>query len=338
MTDPTRLNRGQSLDRNEIRRAAEHWLEHLAHDRRLAGRTIVTYRSSLTCWLNILPAKPTARDLQAALGARMPSDRKAVAYNSWVAVEGFLRWWETNGGPIAATAQMRRPAKPRTHRPAMTEDEMATAVHRLAVATDLKAKAICYVIICTGARVGEVASLQVQDIDFTPGRERIRFRDRKAGESDDWMPVSSHCTTVLGEYLRARSIPGGYVFPGPNGKMTNQGLEKAWHRVLGDLRVMPHQGRHYFATKLLRLGYDIYTVSHHLGHASIATTQIYLDYEQDVGRRGVTDLAEHMEQLGASRRVQGPVSPTAGPGRGWRRGHRAPASLPAVDPRVPGSR
>ena len=101
------------------------------------------------------------------------------------------------------------------------------------------------------------------------------------------MPIGSPAREALRAYLgearalllRGRSSP--HVFVTPRGRpMSRQGFWKLLRRralVLGLPDVSPHRLRHSFATHLLEGGADLRAVQAMLGHADIATTQIYTE-------------------------------------------------------------
>ena len=132
----------------------------------------------------------------------------------------------------------------------------------------------------TGARISEAIQLNLEDI----GTDTARFLGK--GGKERIVPVGSEARRALDEYL-VRTRPGlakgsatRALFLNQRGdRLTRQGAwlliaDAAERAGLGD-RVSPHTLRHSYATHLLAGGADVRTVQELLGHASVATTQIY---------------------------------------------------------------
>jgi integrase len=190
---------------------------------------------------------------------------------------------------------MKRPKQSRVRRPPLTEAQLDGAVGRVLRLTDFKPRAVIYLSILAGARPSDVVALHLEDLDRTPGRERIRFRDRKSDGGDEWHPLSPVVADVVGLYLDQYDVPGGYLFPGRRGRMTVQAVSTIWARVVGVAADgMPSQARKWFADQLKRAGEDLDTIRVLLGHAQLTTTQIYLHTDEEDGRRGVVGLGDRI--------------------------------------------
>jgi len=131
-----------------------------------------------------------------------------------------------------------------------------------------------------GLRVAELCALRVEHLDFA--RRTLFVREGK-GKKDRCLPIPRYLVGPLRGWVGARQE--GFVFPSPRGgRLTTRAVQKLVKRLAmkADLRAAdeprrctPHKLRHAFATRMLERGADIITVRDALGHASVATTQIY---------------------------------------------------------------
>ena len=183
-------------------------------------------------------------------------------------------------------------ATPKGHRilPDVLEiDEAKTAMDSLATrATEeqtplsLRDVAIVEMLYATGARVGELCGLDFNDIDYD--RQTIRVLGK--GNKERTIPFGNPALRALTSWLKqgrdqiAQSQSGDAVFIGARGKRIDQRtvrtvVYEALSAIEGIERMGPHALRHSAATHLLEGGADLRTVQEILGHASLATTQIY---------------------------------------------------------------
>jgi integrase/recombinase XerD len=165
----------------------------------------------------------------------------------------------------------------------------------------LRDRALLELLYGTGARISEAVGLDVDDLDLTGGAggagadglgaQRMPPTVRLAGKGGKQrvVPVGSYARQALEAYLvrgrpalaaGARDLrPSPAVFLNARGgRLTRQGAWGALRAAAakaGIAAVSPHTLRHSFATHLLDGGADVRVVQELLGHASVATTQIY---------------------------------------------------------------
>jgi integrase/recombinase XerD len=147
----------------------------------------------------------------------------------------------------------------------------------------LRDRALLEMLYATGMRVSEVATLTVDDLDLESGTVRCLGK----GSKERVMPLYPEAIATIETYLRrgrTELLPAGSrekaLFLNPRGEqLTRQGLWLIIKRYARDLgiadRVTPHTLRHSFATHMLNGGAGLREVQKLLGHANIATTQIY---------------------------------------------------------------
>lgn len=129
-----------------------------------------------------------------------------------------------------------------------------------------------------GLRLSEAAHLKIPDIDSR--RMQLNIASGK-GRKQRRVPLSPRLLTALRMYWKAYR-PTEYLFPGksPDRPYAATSIQKAIKRSASRAQIQknvtPHVLRHSYATGLLEAGVDILTISRLLGHASFATTMVYL--------------------------------------------------------------
>lgn len=164
-----------------------------------------------------------------------------------------------------------------------------TELKRLLGAPDKKTlegkrdKAILELFFSTGLRISELCGLSIDDVDLT----RDEFSVRGKGDKVRVVFLSEDAKQCLREYLAARKDLDEALFVRYGRKMNDGGDSRLQPRAVQRLmkyyagrvgitrKVTPHVLRHSFATDLLSNGADLRSVQALLGHANIATTQVY---------------------------------------------------------------
>ena len=182
------------------------------------------------------------------------------------------------------TADLRAPRKSQRLPQVLTRDEVA----RLLSAprgTDpgaLRDRALLELMYACGLRASEATGLDVRDVDLTLAVLRARGK----GSKERLVPIGREAVAATRAYLeRGRPAFVGLgdeprLFVNRRGRgLTRQGLYKIVQRYARDVglddRMSPHTLRHTFATHLLAGGCDLRSLQEMLGHADVATTQIY---------------------------------------------------------------
>lgn len=287
--------------------ALDAYLQHLRVERALSQNTVSAYGRDLG---KLLLHAETAgvTDLQgldlgvvsgwirelsrAGLGPRSSARHLSAArgFCKFLVREGELR-----SDPTALAARPRFGRKlPR----ALGEAEMLTLIEAPAPDTlrGLRDRAMLSLMYAAGLRVSELVSLTLGDVDRSRGIVSAYGKGRKRR----LVPLGEVALEHLTAYLEARALeavahakrvgaepkPTQFLFPSPRGgKLTRQAFWKIVGRTARGAgirgHVHPHQLRHSFATHLLSGGADLRSVQTLLGHASVATTEIYTHVSQD---------------------------------------------------------
>lgn len=153
-------------------------------------------------------------------------------------------------------------------------------------AKEIRDKAMLELLYATGIRVSELIGLQVDDVNLTVGF--ITCRD---GQKERMIPFGKTATQSLRRYLSdargklLKGVESEWLFTNCSGKpMSRQGFWKIvkFYGEKAGIRedITPHTLRHSFAAHLISSGADIQAVQTMLGHADLATTQMYVHYTQ----------------------------------------------------------
>ena len=278
---------------SRLDRSVDAYLAYLATNRGLSRNTLDAYGRDLAGLLSFLSARgrcePSAiatEDLVDYLGwLRARRQQPASVARRLSAARGWLRFLESNGSLEKSPAGRVRSARlpRRLPRPWTRED-----VRRLLEApfdgpAGARDRAMLETLYGAGLRVSELVWLRLSQLNLDGGYVVVIGK----GNKERPVPIGAPAREALRAYLdgpRAallaeRASP--HVFVTARGRaMSRQGFWKLLGRralALGLPAVSPHRLRHSFATHLLEGGADLRAVQAMLGHADIATTQIYTD-------------------------------------------------------------
>jgi site-specific recombinase XerD len=286
--------------------ALERFLSHLS-SRNAAAGTLVEYRRNASEFLSFLaargadwrnPDRPTVRAFLSALADR---DLAAASVGAKLAaIRSFYRHAMRQGwidaDPLAGVRTPRKPGRlPRV----LTVDDAALLVEaparrpapvrrgineQRAQALARRDAALLELLYATGMRISEAASLTFDRLDL----ERRRLRVIGKGSKERELLFGQPARAALQAYLAggrpvlaaaAAAASPAIFLNARGGALGARGarlIVDRWVEATGvSSRTSPHTLRHSFATHLLEGGADLRTVQELLGHANLATTQIY---------------------------------------------------------------
>jgi integrase/recombinase XerD len=279
--------------------ALDRYLAHLRVERGLSPATLESYARDLREYLDWLAAKgllqlaqvtePKVLEHLGALQRRGLS--RASQARHLAAMRGLHKFASAEG--IAPLDPSEGVGAMRGTRPLpnfLSVDEIDRLLNQpdASTAPGARDRAMLEVLYASGLRVSELVALPLGAIDQRTGVVRVRGK----GGKERIVPVGERAQNSLSTYLSgprqkllgARRCPDLFVTPRGAG-MTRQGFWKLigrYARAAGIAqRVYPHSLRHSFATHLLERGADLRAVQAMLGHADIATTQIYTHVDRE---------------------------------------------------------
>ena len=186
------------------------------------------------------------------------------------------------------TALLTGPKRARRIPGTLSEDEVGRLLGAVAGgdARALRDRALLELFYSSGLRVSELAGLMLQQVDLEHGFVRVFGK----GSKERVVPIGGKAIDALANYVSAgrphfvRTRTGSQLFLNKNGAALSRVmlwmLVKKYAKRAGITKnVKPHGLRHSFATHLLTGGADLRAIQEMLGHASIATTQIYTAVE-----------------------------------------------------------
>jgi integrase/recombinase XerC len=271
----------------------EAYLSHLALERRMSVHTVDNYRRDLRAfcaWMDEAGicafADLNGEHLRSFIAAEHRRGLGAKSLQRRLsALRSFLRQLLKHAELVANPAQgLRAPKAPRKLPQVLDPDEMTRLVE---VPTDgplgLRDRAMLELFYSSGLRLSELCGLLWRQLDLAEGLVSVLGK----GNKGRIVPVGSHARTALEAWkAQGPAKPETPVFPGRGGLPISPRAVQMRLRQLAQQqgiwkRVHPHLLRHSFASHVLESSGDLRGVQELLGHADIATTQIYthLDYQ-----------------------------------------------------------
>ncbi|MGH2832430.1 MAG: site-specific tyrosine recombinase XerD [Solirubrobacteraceae bacterium] len=304
-----------------IERLTLDFLAYLELERGLSRNTLEAYRTDLLQFGQFMSARQVAitdaqhGDLAAFLSGlaegteERPAAAPATLQRKVACLRSFyrhLRREETiDHDP---TAELHGPRKTQRLPKVLSREEVTQllAAPRGTEPLALRDRAILELMYACGLRASELVGLDITEVDLEEGLLRTTGK----GSKERLVPIGRQALTAIGTYLgRGRPALVGLhtqtrLFVNHRGeRLTRQGLYKIIQghaRAVGlDQKMSPHTLRHSFATHLLAGGCDLRSLQEMLGHADLATTQIYTHLSAE--RLADTYFSSHPRALRDSR-------------------------------------
>jgi integrase/recombinase XerC len=277
--------------------AIDGFLDHLVVERQASSHTIDAYRrdlQALAAWAQSRQVEDVSALQDAQLRAFVADEhRRGLAPKSLQrrlsACRSFYRWLLRHGRIPANPAQLiRAPKAPRKLPQILDADEAKVLVE---VPTDvplgLRDRALLELFYSSGLRLSELCALRWRDLDFASGLVRVLGK----GNKQRLVPVGSHARkALLAWQAETKAAAEAPVFPGRGGAPIGARAVQIRIKQLAGRQglfkhVHPHMLRHSFASHILESSGDLRGVQELLGHADIATTQVYITDLEKINKR-----------------------------------------------------
>lgn len=276
----------------------ERFLDHVALERGLSGNTRLAYGADLAAFSVFLEKKsvttpsavPRKLILDFLMGERDRGMNVSTVSRRLVAIKVFFQFLQKEGLLDRNVTEAMDSPKLWKVLPGVLSTREVEALLQAPVGDPLmviRDRAILELMYATGLRVSELAGMTLDDIQFDARYLRVKGKGNKVRV----VPFGKEAEQWLQRYLKevrpamAKARPNRTVFLTYRGQgFSRKGLWK----LIRDLAaragiakdVSPHTLRHSFASHLLANGAPLRVIQEMLGHADIATTQIYTHVEQ----------------------------------------------------------
>jgi integrase/recombinase XerC len=288
----SRTERSSTEDRTDP--LIEAFLAHLKVEKQYSPHTISGYRRELQRFRahyqgNLCDAQSHDVTLFAGGLRRQGLQAKSVqralsAIRSFYAFLLQRRQVSLNPAAVARAPQAKRKL------PRVLDTDQAAKLFdaETATPTEIRDRAILELLYGAGLRLSELVNLNIRDIELNNGFANVLGKGKKSRRA----PLGRQCLAALRAWLRQHPnpIPDAPLFTGRvrgasaariSPRTIQSRLKKIAIQQLGDDSLHPHMLRHSFATHMLESSGDLRAIQELLGHADIATTQIYthLDFQ-----------------------------------------------------------
>lgn len=277
----------------------QRYLDHLTVERGLAANTVSSYGRDLAQFAGFLEkrgvSEPAEIDEGCVVAFLAELGRNGYAAASTArkmsAVRSLIKFLCAEGVIVGSPAAHIEPARPRRKLPkSLSIDEVDRLLNAPDVHDDtgLRDKAMLETLYACGLRVSELISVRVNEVNLSAGFLRCLGK----GGKERVVPIGEVAVEWIRAYIqsaRPRCDFDGrseYLFltrqGGPMSRVMFWKIIRKYAAKAGiTSRLTPHVLRHSFATHLLERGADLRSLQEMLGHASIATTQVYTHVSRD---------------------------------------------------------
>ncbi|MFC1679406.1 tyrosine recombinase [Elusimicrobiota bacterium] len=279
----------------------EEFIKHLSLERGLSQNTCLAYASDLSGFLgwlrrrNPLKADPKLLDEYLWFLSDKQGLKASSVFRKMEALRAFYRFQAAEDRiKDDPTRNFRSPHLPERLPKFLTLDEIE-ALLRVPDGgrfMSVRAKTMAELLYATGVRASELLALRPEYLNLKDGWARVLGK----GTKERMIPIHRHALDALARYLGMREERFGRRGMDPEVFLSRSGKALSRVQLWRDLKALgvkarlrrtlhPHLLRHTFATHLLQGGADARSLQEMLGHANLATTQIYTHLDTGVLKR-----------------------------------------------------
>ncbi len=297
MSEPSGAAEARGRRMDEFECYVADFIRYLAGVRNLSPNTVRAYEGDLEgycAWLRREGANPlsiTHRELRRWLAEQSRARYAASSVDRRLsAVRDLYRWLVHEGiTDKDCAAALVSPKKAKTLPRTMDAESVERLLETCDVSTPDGLRDRCFIelLAATGSRISEASGLDVADVDVARRQVRLFGKGRK----ERIVPIYEAAIETVQRYVqvarpeliaraKGKSKAGDALYVSTRGnRMSADALRTVFERHVGlaglDPTLTPHAMRHTYATELLTNGADMRSVQELLGHANLATTQIY---------------------------------------------------------------
>lgn len=269
------------------------FLGHLERERQASPHTVRNYRNDLQRFQQFLDE----RSGQGGANPTTASPREVREYSAWMNGRGdaassiarrlaclrsYFRYQRRQGVMAAdPSGGVRAPRQPRRLPKLLRPEDLVHLLDAIptADAVGSRDRALFEVMYGGGLRVGELVSLDLDDVDADQGLVRVRGKGKRERLCPIG-PVAAECIAAWRRFRAPARLGETALFLNQKGgRLSGRSVARLLHQHLVacglDPDASPHTLRHSFATHLLDRGADLRSVQELLGHRKLTTTQIY---------------------------------------------------------------
>lgn len=278
---------------SEVLGLVERFLRHTAMEKGRSANTVAAYRRDLERWAERLGNRAVGTVSAADITDHLAKLRSEGLASSSItralsSIRSFHRFLVAEGiAEVDPTGSVLAPGRTQRLPKALTIEQVTALLESTPSDTPvgLRDRALLELLYATGGRVSEVVTLAVDDVRPDEVSDVITLTGK--GNKQRIVPLGTFARDAIDAYLvrgrpalLAKGAGTPKLFLGARGgPLTRQNafliIRASAERAGITQRISPHTLRHSCATHLLRGGADIRVVQELLGHASVATTQIY---------------------------------------------------------------